>query len=74
MDEEVGEEDRGADASYDGVGAGKAAGSPEFAACSIDRGHVEDGDVAQTVDDGVAAASAFAEEPRNSRTTAVKRA
>ena len=60
MNEEVGEEDHGADASYDGVGAGETSSSPKFAACSIDSGHVEDGEVAETVDDGVTTGAAFA--------------
>ena len=58
--EEVGEEDGGADGSYDGVGAGEAARSPEFAAVTVHCGHVGDRDVAEGVDDGVAAAAALA--------------
>ena len=60
VDQEISEENCGADASYDCVGASETAGSPEFAAGSIDNGHVSDGDIAETVNDGVSAASALA--------------
>src|SRR5579862_7082429 len=60
IDEEIGEKNRGTNASYDCIGASEAAGSPEFTAGSVDNSHVSDGDIAETVNDGVSAASALA--------------
>ena len=58
--EEVSEQDGGADGSQDGVGGGESSRAPELAASSVEGGHVDDGNVAERVDDGVAAAAALA--------------
>ncbi len=53
--EEVGEEEDSADASDDGFGGRESTGAEAGCALAIDVGHVGDGDVAEGVDDGVAA-------------------
>ena len=60
MSEEVGEEDGGADGTYYGVGSGETSGSPELAASAVEGRHIGDGNIAEGVDDGVAAAAASA--------------
>src|SRR5206468_5329553 len=54
------EEDGGADGSYYSVGGGEASCAPELAASSIEGGHVDDGHIAERVDDGISAAAASA--------------
>ena len=57
--EEVGEEDGAAYGSEDGFGAGEASGAEAGGALAVEEGHVGYGDVAERIDDGVAAAACF---------------